>query len=133
MLGIEAMTSLLQRRDATAVERLYAPDYIQHNPGIPQGRDALREPNPAAVHNTTGRGWSVGRLSARPVADPPRALRPTCRPRHPHGDIALIAFQKSIEREHAALDPEEIDHQLGASSQPRMATRSPSATIRPGS
>lgn len=41
-LVIEAMTSLFQRRDATAVDRLYAPDYIQHNPTIPQGRDALR-------------------------------------------------------------------------------------------
>lgn len=41
-LVLEAMTSLFQRRDATAVDRLYAPDYIQHNPGIPQGRNALR-------------------------------------------------------------------------------------------
>jgi predicted SnoaL-like aldol condensation-catalyzing enzyme len=40
-LVIEAMTSLFQRHDATAVSRLYAPDYIQHNPNIPQGRDAL--------------------------------------------------------------------------------------------
>ncbi len=40
-LVLEAMTSLFQRRDASAVERLYAPDYIQHNPNIPQGRDAL--------------------------------------------------------------------------------------------
>ncbi|MDB5929052.1 MAG: putative SnoaL-like aldol condensation-catalyzing enzyme [Polaromonas sp.] len=38
----EAMTSLFQRHDATAVERLYAPNYIQHNPNIPQGRDALQ-------------------------------------------------------------------------------------------
>lgn len=38
----EAMTSLFQRRDAAAVERLYAPDYIQHNPNIPQGRAALK-------------------------------------------------------------------------------------------
>ncbi|QGN56420.1 nuclear transport factor 2 family protein [Novosphingobium sp. Gsoil 351] len=41
-LVMEAMTSLFQRRDVTAVESLYAPDYIQHNPDIPQGRDALR-------------------------------------------------------------------------------------------
>jgi predicted SnoaL-like aldol condensation-catalyzing enzyme len=40
-LVLEAMTSLFQRHDASAVERLYAPDYIQHNPGIPQGREAL--------------------------------------------------------------------------------------------
>lgn len=38
----EAMTALFQRRDASAVERLYAVDYIQHNPDIPQGRDALQ-------------------------------------------------------------------------------------------
>lgn len=38
----EAMTSLFQSHDASAVERLYAPDYIQHNPDIPQGRDALQ-------------------------------------------------------------------------------------------
>jgi predicted SnoaL-like aldol condensation-catalyzing enzyme len=40
-LVVEAMTSLFQRHDTSAVERLYAPDYIQHNPDIPQGRDAL--------------------------------------------------------------------------------------------
>lgn len=40
-LVLEAMTALFQRRDASAVERLYAPDYIQHNPTIPQGREAL--------------------------------------------------------------------------------------------
>ncbi len=41
-LVLEAMTSLFQRHDASAVERLYAHDYIQHNPNIPQGRDALQ-------------------------------------------------------------------------------------------
>jgi predicted SnoaL-like aldol condensation-catalyzing enzyme len=41
-LVLEAMTSLFQRHDATAVERLYAADYIQHNPNIPQGRESLR-------------------------------------------------------------------------------------------
>lgn len=41
-LVFDAMTSLFQRHDPAAVERLYAPDYIQHNPDIPQGRDALR-------------------------------------------------------------------------------------------
>lgn len=41
-LVLDAMTSLFQRHDASAVERLYAPNYIQHNPNIPQGRDALQ-------------------------------------------------------------------------------------------
>tara|TARA_B100000378_G_scaffold278889_1_gene284160 strand:- start:1368 stop:2096 length:729 start_codon:yes stop_codon:yes gene_type:complete len=41
-LVLEAMTSLFQRHDASAVQRLYARDYIQHNPDIPQGRDALQ-------------------------------------------------------------------------------------------
>jgi predicted SnoaL-like aldol condensation-catalyzing enzyme len=41
-LVLDAMTSLFQRHDALAVERLYTDDYIQHNPNIPQGRDALR-------------------------------------------------------------------------------------------
>jgi predicted SnoaL-like aldol condensation-catalyzing enzyme len=41
-LVLDAMKSLFQRHDATAVERLYAPHYIQHNPDIPQGRDALQ-------------------------------------------------------------------------------------------
>lgn len=41
-LVLEAMTSLFQRHDASAVDRLYAPDYIQHNPNIPQGRDVLK-------------------------------------------------------------------------------------------
>jgi predicted SnoaL-like aldol condensation-catalyzing enzyme len=41
-LVLEAMTSLFQRHDESAVERLYARDYVQHNPEIPQGRDALQ-------------------------------------------------------------------------------------------
>src|SRR5690606_38670220 len=41
-LVLEAMTSLFQRRDASAVGRLYARHYIQHNPDILQGRDALQ-------------------------------------------------------------------------------------------
>jgi predicted SnoaL-like aldol condensation-catalyzing enzyme len=41
-LVLEAMTSLFQHHDSSAVERLYAPNYIQHNPNIPQGRDALQ-------------------------------------------------------------------------------------------
>jgi predicted SnoaL-like aldol condensation-catalyzing enzyme/RNase P/RNase MRP subunit p29 len=41
-LVLEAMTALFQRHDAQAVARLYAPNYIQHNPDIPQGRDALQ-------------------------------------------------------------------------------------------
>lgn len=40
-LVLEAMRSLFQAHDASAVQRLYAPHYIQHNPDIPQGRDAL--------------------------------------------------------------------------------------------
>ncbi|USX25103.1 nuclear transport factor 2 family protein [Oxalobacteraceae bacterium OTU3CINTB1] len=42
-LVLEAMLSLFQRRDASAVDRFYAPHYVQHNPNIAQGRDALRK------------------------------------------------------------------------------------------
>lgn len=42
-LVLDAMISLFQRHDSTAVERLYARDYIQHNRDIPQGRDALQQ------------------------------------------------------------------------------------------
>lgn len=42
VLVLEAMTALFQRHDASAVERLYAADYVQHNPAIPQGRNALQ-------------------------------------------------------------------------------------------
>lgn len=42
VLVLEAMTSLFQRHDASAVERFYAPDYIKRNPDISQGRDALK-------------------------------------------------------------------------------------------
>lgn len=41
-LVLEAMTTLFQRHDASVIERLYAADYIQHNPAIPQGREALK-------------------------------------------------------------------------------------------
>lgn len=42
-LVLDAMTSLFQNRDVSAVERLYAADYVQHNPALPQGRAALAE------------------------------------------------------------------------------------------
>lgn len=42
-LVLEAMVGLFQRRDASVVDRLYAPGYVQHNPCIPQGRAALAE------------------------------------------------------------------------------------------
>lgn len=41
-LVFEAMTALFQRRDASAVERFYATNYMQHNPSIPQGREPLQ-------------------------------------------------------------------------------------------
>lgn len=41
-LVLEAMTALFQQHDPSAVDRLYAPGYVQHNPGIDQGRDALK-------------------------------------------------------------------------------------------
>jgi predicted SnoaL-like aldol condensation-catalyzing enzyme len=56
-LVLDAMTSLFQRHDASAVDRLFAHDYIQHNPHIPQGRDALRhivETLSPAVHYEPG-------------------------------------------------------------------------------
>jgi len=42
-LVVEAMVTLFQRHDATAVDRLYTVDYRQHNPGMPPGREVLRK------------------------------------------------------------------------------------------
>ncbi|MYN01162.1 nuclear transport factor 2 family protein [Pseudoduganella sp. DS3] len=42
-LVLEAMTALFQRRDPAAVAHYYAADYVQHNPGIAQGRQALQD------------------------------------------------------------------------------------------
>ena len=40
---LQAMTQLFQKRDLSAIERFWdAHDYIQHNPHIPSGHDALR-------------------------------------------------------------------------------------------
>jgi predicted SnoaL-like aldol condensation-catalyzing enzyme len=40
-LVLEAMTSVFIKRDSSVVERHFAKNYIQHNPGIPTGRDAI--------------------------------------------------------------------------------------------
>ena len=40
-LVLDAMTALFQRRDSSAVARYYSDKYVQHNPGIAQGRQAL--------------------------------------------------------------------------------------------
>jgi predicted SnoaL-like aldol condensation-catalyzing enzyme len=56
-LVLEAMTSLFQRKDPLAVERLYSPDYIQHNSSIAQGREALSKlvaQLPAALYYEPG-------------------------------------------------------------------------------
>ena len=37
----EAMTAFFINRDATALERYWAPDYVQHNPQMPDGTAAL--------------------------------------------------------------------------------------------
>lgn len=66
-LVLDAMTSLFQRHDASAVDRLYTEDYIQHNPNIPQGRDALRgivETLSPAVHYEPGLIIAEGDLVA---------------------------------------------------------------------
>ncbi|PAU75331.1 hypothetical protein CK498_17990 [Halomonas salipaludis] len=66
-LVLEAMTSLFQRHDASAVERLYTENYIQHNPNIPQGRGALQgivETLSPAVHYEPGLLIAEGDLVA---------------------------------------------------------------------
>ena len=37
----EVMAAVFIRRDASAVERHFSPNYVQHNPLIPNGRDAI--------------------------------------------------------------------------------------------
>jgi predicted SnoaL-like aldol condensation-catalyzing enzyme len=81
-LVLEAMTALFQRHDASAVERLYARDYIQHNPDIPQGRDALQAlvaDLSDAVHYEPGLAIAEGDFVAihgriRGWADTPRVV-----------------------------------------------------------
>jgi predicted SnoaL-like aldol condensation-catalyzing enzyme len=38
----KALTELFINGDETALERYWAEDYIQHNPQVPNGRDALK-------------------------------------------------------------------------------------------
>jgi len=40
---VEVLTSAYARRDFTALEKWFSPDYIQHNPVIPGKRDGLRD------------------------------------------------------------------------------------------
>jgi predicted SnoaL-like aldol condensation-catalyzing enzyme len=81
-LVLDAMTSLFQRHDASAVERLYADDYIQHNPNIPQGREVLHglvETLSPSVHYEPGLIIAEGDLVAihgriRGWADEPQVV-----------------------------------------------------------
>lgn len=41
-LVLEAMARLFQRHESAAVDLFYAEDYVQHNPNVPQGREALK-------------------------------------------------------------------------------------------
>lgn len=85
-LVLDAMTSLFQRRDAASVERLYAPAYIQHNPGIPQGRDP---PN--------RRQFDVmaGPEGAFLVGDPATVAAKMLRANELLGGLSRITFQMS--------------------------------------
>ena len=38
----QVMDAVFVRRDSSVVERHFAKDYVQHNPSIPNGRDAIR-------------------------------------------------------------------------------------------
>jgi predicted SnoaL-like aldol condensation-catalyzing enzyme len=40
---VEVLTTAYSRRDFTALEKWFSPDYIQHNPLIPGKRDGLRD------------------------------------------------------------------------------------------
>lgn len=40
-LVLDVLTAVFVKRDASVVERHFARDYIQHNPAIPTGRDAI--------------------------------------------------------------------------------------------
>jgi predicted SnoaL-like aldol condensation-catalyzing enzyme len=40
-IALKAIRGVFIERDARVVEELFAPDYIQHNPTIPNGRDAI--------------------------------------------------------------------------------------------
>jgi len=37
----QVMDAVFVRRDSSVVERHFAKDYVQHNPSIPNGRDAI--------------------------------------------------------------------------------------------
>ena len=39
-IALKAVRGVFIERDARVVQELFAPDYIQHNPTIPSGRDA---------------------------------------------------------------------------------------------
>ena len=40
-IALKAIRGVFIERDARVVQELFAPDYIQHNPTIPNGRDAI--------------------------------------------------------------------------------------------
>ena len=40
-IALRAIRGVFVERDVHIVEELFAPDYIQHNPTIPNGRDAI--------------------------------------------------------------------------------------------
>src|SRR4029077_20628098 len=41
VIALKAIRGVFIERDARVVQELFAPDYIQHNPTIPSGRDAI--------------------------------------------------------------------------------------------
>lgn len=125
-LVLNAMTSLFQRRDASAVDRLYAQDYIQHNPHIPQGRDALRnivKTLSPSVHYEPGLVIAEGDLVAihgriRGWADEPQVVIDIFRVEDgklaEHWDV----LQKEVPTASGAaglsmFDPAESAHRLG--------------------
>ncbi|MFD1910736.1 MoaF-related domain-containing protein [Halodurantibacterium flavum] len=104
-LVLDAMTSLFQRHDASAVERLYAEDYIQHNPNIPQGRSALQgivETLSSSVHYEPGMMVAEGDLVAihgriRGWAEEPQVAA-YCRPHHFFSPMEnILPFRMAID------------------------------------
>ena len=51
-IALKAIRGVFIERDARVVQELFAPDYIQHNPTIPNGRDAIVMQAEVPAHET---------------------------------------------------------------------------------
>lgn len=76
---VERLVASIRAGDPSEIDEILSPDYVQHQPGVPPGREGFKQfiasigATPLQVHHTIAEGDLVMVHSVIPAADPTAA------------------------------------------------------------